>query len=236
MKFMMMLLAALLIPATAKADDKPLSEQLDNYKKAFTEKADPATIKAYEDGVLEIAQSGVLQKAKNVGDTAPDFTLPDATGKNVSLATLLQKGPVVLIWYRGEWCPYCNLQLHDIQKHLKDFKAENAEVVAISPEKPDNGWRLQDRENIEFHVLSDVNSKTAEAYGVVYTLPPDVAERIQQKFDIHERNADNSNRLPLAATYVIGQDGIITYAYLDSDYRKRAETTDIITHLKSLQK
>jgi peroxiredoxin len=236
MKYAILLLALLALPFQAQATEPTLAEKLDTMKQNFSQKADDETKTVYEEGVRLVTESGALEKAKNVGDTAPVFTLPDATGNNINLANLLKKGPVVLIWYRGEWCPYCNIQLEDIQKHIKDFKQLGAEVVAISPELPDNGWRLQEREGLEFHVLSDAQSKTAETYGVIYTLPPAVAERIQKRFDIHTRNDDTRNVLPLAATYVINTDGIITYAFLDGDYRKRAETTDLLAHLKTLKK
>ena len=219
----------------ALAEEMSVTDKLEQRKADFTEKADAQKIADYDEGVRLVAESGVLDEAKNVGDQAPDFTLPNAVGENVVLSDLLAKGPVVMIWYRGEWCPYCNIYLEDIQAHIEEFKAAGAEVVAISPEQPDGGWALQDKLALEFHVLSDDQSKVAQEYGVAYKLPPKIAMYYQDAFDLHGKNADDSDILPLAASYVIGQDGKIVYAYLDPDYRKRAETKELLKVVQELQ-
>ena len=212
-----------------------VTEKLEQRKKDFGSKADPQKRKDYDEGIELVRKSGVLDSAKNVGDIAPDFTLNSAAGDSVTLSSLLESGPVVMVWYRGEWCPYCNIYLEDIQAHVDDFKKAGAHVVAISPETPDRGWTLQDKNDIEYYVLSDLGSKVAKEYGVAYTLPPKIAEYYQEGFDLHAKNADDSDILPLAASYVINQDGKITYAFLDADYRKRAETVVLLSEVKKLQ-
>jgi len=219
--------------AFAEETAMTLEDKLNQRKTEFSKQADEHTKEEFEKGVQMVTESGALEKAKQVGDTAPDFTLPNAAGEDITLSHLLKSGPVVMIWYRGEWCPYCNIQLEDIQSHIDEFNELGAQVVAISPETPDNGWTMTDKLSLEFHVLSDVKSKIAEEYGVVYQLPENISELLLQRFDLHGRNADERNLLPLAAAYVIEEDGTISYAYLDGDYRKRAETTDIIAHLKT---
>lgn len=213
-----------------------LQDKLDGYKAEFSKKAPAELSRQFEEGVNMVGESGALERAVNTGDNAPDFTLPNAAGDNISLTDLLKTGPVVLIWYRGEWCPYCNIQLEDIQAHMPQFNDAGAHVVAISPEKPDRGWDLKSRQNLEFHVLSDDQSKIAEKYGVIYKLPPIVAKTLQEKFDIHDANNDERDLLPLAASYVINQNGVITYAYLDKDYRKRAETSTLVEEVKKLKR
>jgi peroxiredoxin len=141
-----------------------------------------------------------------------------------------------MIWYRGEWCPYCNIALQDIQSHYDAFEQAGAHVVAISPETTDRALMAQGKLDLDFHVLSDEQSKAAEEYGVAYTLPKKIAGYLQDAFDIHTANNDERNLLPLAASYVIAQDGTISYAYLDADYRKRAETTTLITEVQKLKK
>ena len=212
-----------------------VTEKLEQRKLEFGAKADPQKRKDYDEGIELVRQSGVLESAKNVGDAAPDFTLKSATGEDVKLSSLLETGPVVMIWYRGEWCPYCNIYLEDIQAHIGEFKKAGAHIVAISPETPGHGWTLQDKQNIEYYVLSDLGSKVAKEYGVAYTLPPKIAEYYKKGFDLHTKNADDSNILPLAASYVINQDGKITYAFLDADYRKRAETSVLLNEVQKLQ-
>lgn len=237
-QFLTLFAALFIMPfVVAHAMDTPsLKEQLDAKQAAFTAKAEPQKVKDFNDGVEAVAASGVLERAKNSGDVAPDFTLPDASGEDVRLSALLEKGPVVMVWYRGEWCPYCNIQLADIQKHYGEFEAANAQVVAISPETPDRALMAQGKLDLDFYVLSDVGSKVAENYGVAYTLPEKIAGYLQEAFDIHTANDDDRNLLPLAAAYVIGQDGKIAYAYLDADYRKRAETSELLEEVQKLKK
>lgn len=229
--FLMMFVSIAGTPAFAES----VSEKLEARKNSFSAKADPQKRADYEEGIELVRQSGVLEKAVNVGDKAPDFALPNATEKEIKLSNLLAQGPVVLIWYRGEWCPYCNIHLEDIQNHIEKFTELGAQVVAISPETPDRGWTLQDKLAIKFHVLSDVKNMVGQEYGIVYELPEKIAEYYQEGFDLHAKNADDSNLLPLAASYVIGQDGVITYAYLNADYRERAETSALLEELKKIK-
>jgi peroxiredoxin/YHS domain-containing protein len=171
----------------------------------------------------------------NVGDKAPDFTLPDATGKQVSLASMLEKGPVVLTWYRGGWCPYCNKQLSEYQAVLGDMQAAGAQLVAISPQTPDQSLSTAEKNSLTFAVLSDQGSHTAKRYGVAYTMPAELVERYKGKLDLAKYNGDDTNQLPITATYVIDREGVIRYAFVDEDYSKRAPTAAILASLKQLR-
>lgn len=218
----------------AQAQQPTVSEKLKARQDDFADKASQQKQDDYAEGIKLVEESGVLESAKNVGDAAPDFTLPDALGHEISLSALLEKGPVVLIWYRGEWCPYCNIYLEDIQAHADKFEALGAQLVAISPALPDQAWSTQDKADLRIHVLSDEGSAVAKDYGVAYHLPAKIAEYYQKGFSLHEVNGDESDVLPLAASYVIGQDGKISYAYLNADYRQRAETSVLLDHVKML--
>jgi peroxiredoxin len=233
MKFLIpAILASLIsIPTFARAS---VQEKLDHKKAEFTKAADAEKIADYEEGIKIVEESGVLKTAKNVGDVAPNFTLPNALGGTTTLSNLLNEGPVVLIWYRGEWCPYCNIYLKDIQDHAKDFKKIGAQIVAISPEVADNSVAMQDKLDLEFHVLSDEGSKTAKDYGVIYELPPKIANYLNNAFDLKTANNDDGNTLPLSASYVINPNGEITYAFLDADYRKRAETEVLLKEVEKI--
>jgi peroxiredoxin len=215
--------------------DARVQPLLEARKEAFMQSAEPERIADYEEGIRQVAASGVLERAKGVGDAAPSFRLPDVTGEMVALSALLKHGPVVLIWYRGEWCPYCNIHLQHLQAHLPTFKNAGAQVVAISPEIPDRGFEMQERLNLGFHVLSDKGSHVAEDWGVVYRLPAKIADYLEDAFGIQEANDDQSNRLPLAASYVIAPDGTIVYAFVDADYRKRADAEDLLRAVRLLQ-
>ena len=211
-----------------------LQTVLDQRKNQWANKADAATKTDYAAGIQAVVESGIVNTAKNVGDTAPNFTLTNATGAEVQLKDYLQRGPVVLTWYRGGWCPYCNLTLHRLQAELPNFKAAGANLLALTPELPDKSISTKEKNELEFEVLSDVGNTVAREYGIVFELTPEVAERYQAGFDLHGFNGDESNELPLAATYVIDMDGTIRYAFLDAEYRNRAEPAAILKALKTL--
>ncbi|MFC1805601.1 peroxiredoxin-like family protein [Planctomycetota bacterium] len=243
-----MLLAALLLlpagceeraaqpgrPEAPKRVELPsLQAQLDARKQEFLKTAPPELVKTFEDGVEALRPQE--KEAKKLGDKAPGFELPNATGKTVALADLLEKGPVVVTWYRGGWCPYCNIQLRALQQALPALREAGGTLVAISPELPDKALSTAEKQKLEFEVLSDVGNKVAAAYGLKYTLPAPVAAKLKGFVDLATFNGDASNDLPLAATYVIGTDGTIRYAFVDADYRKRAEPAAIVAALAKLE-
>jgi peroxiredoxin len=173
--------------------------------------------------------------ALGVGAAAPDFTLTDASGNPVRLADLLAQGPVVLTWYRGGWCPYCNIQLRAYQEALPEIKAMGAQLVALSPEMPDNSLSTREKLALEFTVLSDVQSKVARDYGISYRLPDSLIEAFKGRLDLPALNGDDSWQLPLGATYVIAPDGTIAYAFVSADYRERAEPEAILQAIRALR-
>lgn len=231
------LLLYILIPFTTFAQGtNTLQGELDSLKSNFLKRADKNKVAVYEAGIDSVAHSGVPQNAIQQGQTAPLFALTNATGDTVKLADLLKKGPVILTWYRGGWCPYCNLTLRSLQEHLPDFIERGATLVALTPELPDNSLETKEKNELEFEVLSDVNSEVGKTYGVVYKLTEEVAQYYKKGFDLAKHNGEDSYTLPLAATYVINTDGTVVYAFLHADYRKRAEPQAIINVLDALSK
>lgn len=212
-----------------------LQDELNTLKNKFEATAPEDKKQKYKEGLEGVKNSGVLDKAINVGDKAPNFTLKNALNKSVTLYDELKKGPVVLIWYRGGWCPYCNLTLHALQENLPAFEKENATLIALTPEVPDKSLSTSEKHELKFNVLSDLGNKIGKEYGIVFKLTNDVADIYQTSFDLHGFNGDESNELPLGATYIINKEGIVTYAFLDPDYRNRAEPATIIENLKKLK-
>jgi len=220
---------------TPKAPEtKSLQAILDERKAQWAAKATDERKKVYNEGIEAVEKSGILAQAKNKGDQAPDFTLKNALDQDVKLSTLLKSGPVILTWYRGGWCPYCNLTLHQLQEELPNFKAEGATLVALTPEVPDKSLSTKEKNELQFEVLSDLNNQVARTYCIVYTRTPEGADIFQKGFDVHAYNGDDSDQLPLAATYIIDQAGTIQYAFLDAEYRNRAEPSEILEELKKL--
>ncbi len=183
----------------------------------------------------ELVKSGITDRIIKCGDQAPDFTLPNAKGETVHLSQTLSKGPGVVVFYRGAWCPYCNLHLNALEKALPQITGAGGSLLAISPQTPDNSISLAQRNNLTFEVLSDSHNLVAKAFGLVYQLPPPIIE-LYDSFGISlpEFNGDKSYELPVSGTFVIDQNRRIAWAYADVDYTKRAEPSDIITAFASL--
>lgn len=183
----------------------------------------------------ELADSGHADRALTVGARAPRFRLPSATGESVSLAGLLAAGPVVLTFYRGAWCPYCNIALRALQQHHAEISARGAALAAVSPQIPDESLSLADKHRLPFSVLSDVGSDTAKQYGLAFDLPDDLAAVYDRLgFDLQRVNGGHARTLPLPATYVIDREGVIRWAFVDADYTRRAEPADILAALDAL--
>ena len=171
-----------------------------------------------------------------VGDAAPDFTLPDAMGRETRLSDLLASGPVVLTFYRGSWCPYCNSQLRDYQAALARIEADEAHLVAVSPQTPDSTMSIQDRQGLTFPVLSDVNNRVSREYGLVFEV--DAQTRGQYEavgIDLAASNGTDTWELPVPATYVIDRDGVIRYAFVEADYTRRATAAQVLEALQAVQ-
>jgi len=218
-------------PDRAEGD---LTKELHDFRDRWAERADEETRAVYERGITTVGSSGVLQTALKPGDTAPAFALPDANGEPVSSTDLLRSGPIIVTFYRGGWCPYCNIQLRAYQERLADFESRGAALVAISPETPDHSLSTQEKNELGFRVLSDRGNRVANAFGIAYVLPQQVQDRFKGKFDLAVFNGDDTATLPLAATYIIARDGTVAWAYVQEDYRERAEPDAIIEALDRL--
>ena len=175
------------------------------------------------------------ESAIAVGEIAPNFTLPGATGELVNLHSKLNEGPVVLSFYRGGWCPFCNLELQALQALLPEIKSLGASLISISPETPDNSLSTAEKHQLEFDVLSDVGNKTARDYGLIFTVYEEMRPLyLKWGLDVPASNGDESWELPVPATYIIDSNCIARTAHVDKDYTKRMEPEQILTALRSL--
>ncbi len=211
-----------------------LGEQLAELSAKSKERMPAQIVQVFTDGIEEVRSTGIVESALNVGAQAIDGELPDANGSTVKLSDLWAKGPVVVVWYRGGWCPYCNLQLRAMQEALPAIKAKGGTMIAITPETPDNSLSTVEKNELEFVVLSDVGNELAKKYGVVFKLPKKVSPIYKQMIDLSKYNGNDNDELPLAATYVIDQAGKIRYAFLDANYTARAEPADVVAALETL--
>lgn len=177
--------------------------------------------------------SAVVNGALRKGQRAPEFALPDANGKLVSLINLLERGPVVLTFYRGGWCPYCNIELRALQSHLAQIKRLGAALVAISPELPDQSLTTREKLALAFDVLSDGDNAVARRFGLVYRISDAARARLLALGrDLVAHNGIATWELPITATYIIDQNGAIVFDHIDADYRNRVDPAAIVEALQ----
>ncbi|HHH44073.1 MAG TPA: AhpC/TSA family protein [Gammaproteobacteria bacterium] len=183
----------------------------------------------------ELLSSSVAAAARTSGDPAPDFVLASVRGGSLSLREALADGPVVLSFYRGSWCPFCNLELNALQQCLPDIRTCGARLIAVSPEKPDASLTHAEKLDLEFDVLSDPGNRVANEYGLVMSVHESLRPLyLEWGIDLPGANGDDRYELPVPATYVIDRDGIIRAAHVDKDYTKRMEPDDILAALRTL--
>lgn len=183
--------------------------------------------------VGSIANAQTDPTGLKVGDTAPMFTGTDQNGQPFSLQSVLQKGDVVLMFYRGQWCPYCNKQMSQMNDSLKMITDKGATVVAISPEIQENVLKTIEKTKASFPVISDAKMQIMKNYKVNFEVPQATQDRYKNfGIDFNVANGENGANLPVPATYVIGKNGKIKYVFFNPDYRKRASVKEITTYLQ----
>ncbi|MGD1712136.1 peroxiredoxin-like family protein [Hydrocoleum sp. CS-953] len=186
--------------------------------------------------VVDLSDSGIINNSLKIGEKVPEFSLQNAVGNAVDLKSLLAENPVVISFYRGGWCPYCNMELRGLQKYLPEITELGAKLIAISPETPDNSLSTTEKNELTFEVLSDVGNQVAKKFGLVFQVPEELRP-IYQNFgiDLPAYNGDKSFELPIAATYVVGTDGTVIHSFVDPDYTKRLDPEEIINVLKKVK-
>jgi peroxiredoxin len=186
----------------------------------------------------ELKAEGLVDRALQVGKAAPRFILPDGSDRLVSLSELLKLGPVVLIFYHGEWSPSCNLQLSAYQQMLSQVEDLDATLVAISPEAPAFGRLLTEKQGLAFPVLSDYGNEVANQFGLVFAMNAEMRSLMLDGFGVNlaGRNADGLWKLPIPGTFVLDTEGIIRFAHVDPDFMtSRTEPEEILKTLRSLK-
>jgi peroxiredoxin len=206
-----------------------LADQLAEFKAGFLQRAAPERVALMESATAQLKADGIESNALQVGDKVPELSLPDALGKSVSLSSLWQNGPLVVIFYRGGWCPYCNLELKAWQMRLPELKALGATLVAISPQTQDNSLSTAQKNELAFAVLSDSHLQAVEAFRIGFELTPELVELYKKGGnDLPTLNGNGSWVLPVPATYVIDRHGKVAFAHIEADYRERAEPQDVL--------
>lgn len=212
-----------------------LQEQLSTLKAQSSRRISPDIRRIMEAETSRLRASALLATAPRAGDKLPPFSLTNQHGATTHLEDLLAQGPAVITFYRGGWCPYCNLELRAYQHLLPEIRLLGATLVAITPELPDSSLTTTQKNELEFEVLTDLHSEYGREIGIVFTLSEEL-RTIYSNFglDLEKHNGAGQYSLPCPATFVIDTDGTIVYAFIDADYTIRAEPERVLQALKTL--
>jgi len=212
-----------------------LQQQIDKVKQGMMTQVPEPVQAMMSDATATLAQSGMVDEALKTGDTMPAFDLPEVGGGHVQLTDLLKDAPVVISFYRGEWCPYCNLEMQALQQALPDIEQAGGRLVAIAPELPEQAGKTRDKGNLTFPLLHDRDNALARSLGLVFTLP-EILRPVYEGFgiDLTESQGNDRFELPLPATYIVRRDGMIAFSFVDVDYTQRMEPDRIVEILKAL--
>lgn len=197
----------------------PTREQLDTMERA----------------TRSLIDSGQAEQTLKAGDRAPNFNLASSDGAKVDSLAVLERGPLVITFYRGVWCPYCNYDLQAIEEVRPEIESRGASLVAISPQTQANSRKSQRDNKLGFQILSDVGSAVAARFGLRFVVPDDLIE-VYRQFgnDLPSINGDTNWALPMPARYVIGKDGVIAYSEVNPDYTRRPDPSDLLPVLDRL--
>ena len=236
----MVISACMLVLSTLNASDeiKSYQESFDYFMQK--RKASPAKYSKEEQKIMQDATKSLQISLPNpgihVGEKAPLFNLKNAFGKNISLEEELKKGPVILVFYRGSWCPFCNMHLHVLQENLEIFKKYEAQLITVTPQSPNKSAQQIKKDGYPFEVLSDLDNSVMKDYKLYFELPQEVLD-IYKKHDLNiETKEDKPTALPIPGSFVIDQNGVVRAMQAQTDYRVRMEPEMIIEALIEISK
>ncbi|GAA0397007.1 peroxiredoxin-like family protein [Cocleimonas flava] len=211
-----------------------LKEEIDAYEVVKAQNVPAPTLAIMNDATTDLIATGIENKALKTGDKIPEFSLPNQNNVVSSITERLDASMLVITFYRGGWCPYCNFELNAFQKMIPEFEAAGAKLIAISPEVPDHSLSTQQKHDLSFDILYDKGNEISKEFGLVFTLPQEIRS-IYDTFgiDVVDHNGDDTFELPLPATYVVNQAGEIVYDFVDPDYTKRSEPADVLAAVKA---
>jgi peroxiredoxin len=212
-----------------------MEDELEEQRRRAYAQRSPEERKVRADAVTEVADAKTAEQAVGVGEAVPEFRLPSITGMAVDSRELLGRRPLVISFYRGGWCPYCNIELRALQGRLPEIEALGASLVAISPELPDRAAMNAGRGALTFPVLYDLDNQVARRFRLTHQIAPEVVRyQLGNGNDVAAYNGTDTAEVPLPATYVVGPDGIVRYAFVDADYTRRADPDVILGFLRDL--
>jgi peroxiredoxin len=213
-----------------------LDDELRSVRAASLGRLDPAEREGLREAIERLRMRQLAEHGPAVGDTLPDFALPDAAGRVVTSGELLDRGPLVLAFFRGGWCPYCDRTLRALEAVRPRLEEAGATLAGVAPARPEELARVAAERGLRFLLLSDTGGRLAELCGLLYAMTPAQIAFYRDRWgaDLPAVGAGTGWELPLAATYVADRDGVIAYAFADADWARRAEPRDLLDAVLAL--
>ncbi len=219
----------------AEMEYKPLQIRLDEKKQEWFRLANQKEVELVENAIGEMQAKEPAGSMLRHDQKAPDFTLQDANGASVNLSALLEKGPVVLVWFWGGWNPYCEITLQALEEQTGRIKDRDGTLLALCPEPADSARAIVKRNGLGFQLLYDKGNAVARKYGLVYSIPAPLADLFRKRYSASLESVKGGVDLPLTSIFVIDKKGMIRYSYGNADYRFRAEPRECVDILDQLK-
>lgn len=212
-----------------------LLKQLQALKEEAERNASREDVDISKRAIIGVLESGLLDKVIQVGERMPDFALPDGQNQVTRLADFLLDGPLVINFYRGIWCPFCNLELEALNEFLPEFAKHSAKLVAISPQRPKFNLEVVSRHGLNYTVLSDAGNRVAQSIGLAYPLADDLRKLyLKGGTDLAEYNGGDSWTLPMPARLIVDRNSIVRYVRVNADYTNRPEPEETLAVLAEI--
>ncbi|AIM36876.1 peroxiredoxin-like family protein [Sphingobacterium sp. SG20118] len=211
---------------------KNLKQQIEELNENLAKQLPTKILEVFGKSIQDLKARNIEEDSIDTGDTFPDFSLPNTNNEIVALKELLKNGKVIVAFFRGSWCPYCNLELKALQDNLKQITNRRTTLIAISPQTPDYSDELRSNHHLDFHLLTDKNNKLAKQIGISFGLQDYVIPVYGSLgIELSEYNKNDNNELPTPAIFVIDTNGNITYKFVDTNYMNRINIQELIEQL-----
>lgn len=206
-----------------------LAQQIDELNHTLSSQLPIEVLQAFRKSIEELKTSNLEKSSLKVGDKMPEFSLPNTFGQMISSREILKKEKMILTFYRGNWCPYCNLELRSLQENLSLIKNKNSFLVAVSPQTLHYSKTTVEENDLGFDVLTDAGNAFAKKLGIVFQLPDFLLPYYESlSIDLTEFNGNEDNMLPIPAVFVVDRNGYIIFRFLDVNYMNRLDIEELI--------
>ncbi|MDN5422440.1 MAG: AhpC/TSA family protein [Chryseobacterium sp.] len=206
-----------------------LAQQIDKLNHTLSSQLPIEVLQAFQKSIEELKTSNLEKNSLKIGDKMPEFSLPNTVGQMISSREILKKEKMILTFYRGNWCPYCNLELRSLQENLSLIKNKNSFLAAVSPQTLHYSKTTVEENDLGFDVLTDAGNAFAKKLGIVFQLPDFLLPYYESLgIDLTEFNGNEDNMLPIPAVFVVDRNGYIIFRFLDVNYMNRLDIEELI--------